>query len=105
MRNQKKVVISDDKEKFFQVEAQLPPQKKKELMVFLRKNVDVFAQSAYEALRVDPNLICHHLNVNPAVVPKNQQPRRSSKEHSKAVKEEVLKLQQAEAIKEVFYPK
>ena len=36
-----KVVINDDKEKFFQVEAQLPSQEKKELMVFLRKNIDV----------------------------------------------------------------
>ena len=39
-------------------------------MVFLRKNIDVFTWSAYEALRVDPNLICHYLNVNPTVVPK-----------------------------------
>ena len=65
-----KVVISDDKDKFFQVRAQLPPQEKEELMVFLRKNIDVFAWSAYEAPRVDPNLICHHLNVNPVVIPK-----------------------------------
>jgi len=38
-----KVVISDDKEKFLQVGAQLPVQEKEELMVFLRKNIDVFA--------------------------------------------------------------
>ena len=69
-----RVVISDDNEKFFQVGAQLPPQEKKEMMVFLRKNIDVFAWSAYEALGVDPNLICHHLNVNLAVVPKKQPP-------------------------------
>ena len=49
-----KDVISDDKDKFFQVRAQLPPQEKEELMVFLRKNIDVFAWSAYEAPRVDP---------------------------------------------------
>ena len=64
-----RVIISDDKEKFFQVRAQLTPQEKEELMVFLRKNIDVFAQSAYEAPGVDPNLICYHLNVNPAVIP------------------------------------
>ena len=71
----------------------MPVQEKEELMVFLKKNIGVFAWSVYEAPGVNPNLICHHLNVNPVVVPKNQQPRRSSKEHSKAVKEEVLKLQ------------
>ena len=98
-----KVVISDDKEKFFQFGAQLPPQKKEEQMVFLRKNIDVFAQSAYEAPGVDPNLICHHLNVNLVVITKKKPPWRSSKKHSEAVKEELLKLNQARAIKEVFY--
>ena len=38
-----KVVIGDDEEKFFQVEVQLPPQEKEELIDFLRKNIDVFA--------------------------------------------------------------
>ena len=68
------VVISDDNKKFFQVGAQLPPQEKEELMVFLRRNIDVFAWSTYEAPGVDPNLICHHLNVNPTVVPRKQPP-------------------------------
>ena len=54
---------------------------------------------------MDPDFICHHLNVNPSVVPKRQPPRRSSKEHSDVVKDEVLKLKWAGAIKEVFYPK
>ena len=64
----------------------------------------MFAWSAYEAPGLDPTPICHHLNVNPTVIPKKQPPRCSSKEHSEAVKEEVLKLKQAGAIKEVFYP-
>ena len=62
-----KVVVRNDLEKFFQVGSQLPPQERKELIEFLRKNVDVFVWSAYEALRVDPNFICHHLNVNPSI--------------------------------------
>ena len=74
------------------------------MVEFLRKNVDVFAWDAYEALGVDPNFICHHLNVNPSVILKRQLPRRPSKEHIEAVKNEVIKLKQAGAIKEVFYP-
>ena len=62
-----------------------------------------FSWSAYEAPGVDPNFICHNLNVNPMVIPKKQPPRHSSKEHAKAVKEEVNKLKLAGAIKEVFY--
>ena len=52
---------------------------------------------------MDPNFICHHLNVNLAVIPKKQPFQRSSKEHSDVVKDEVIKLKQAGAIKEVFY--
>ena len=52
---------------------------------------------------MDPEFICHYLNINPLVVPKKQPPRRPSKEHAEAVREEVAKLKQAGAIKEVFY--
>ena len=64
----------------------------------------MFAWDTYEALRVDPNFICHHLNVNPLIIPERQPPRRPSKEHAEAIKNEVAKLKQAGAIKEVFYP-
>ena len=96
--------ICDDPEKFFQVGAKLPPQEKGELVEFLKKNVDVFAWNAYEAPGVNLSFMCHHLNVNPSITPKKQPPRRSSKEHSDVVKDEVAKLKQAGAIKEVFYP-
>ena len=99
-----KIVVGDDSEKFFQVGFQLPPQEKEELIEFLRRNINVFAWNSYEALGVDPSLIYHYLNVNPYVTPKKQLPRRSSKEHSDAVKDKVTKLKQARAIKEVFYP-
>ena len=97
------IVIDGDPEKFFQVGAQLPPQEKEKLLAFLRRNIDVFAWNAYEALRVDPNFICHHLNVNPTILPRKQPPRHSSKEHSDVVNVEVNKLKQVRAIKEVFY--
>ena len=99
-----KFPIGDDPNKFFQVGAQLPSREKEELVIFLKNNIDVFAWDAYEALRVDPSFICHHLNVNPSVIPRKQPHRRSSKEHSDAVKDEVMKLKRAGAIKEVFYP-
>ena len=97
------MVIDTDPQKFFQVGVQLPPQEKQELIEFLQKNVDVFAWNAYEAPGIDPDFICHHLNVNPSITPRKQPPRRSSKDHYEAVKDEVTKLKQAGAIKEVFY--
>ena len=52
----------------------------------------MFKWNAYKAPRVDPNFICHHLNVNPSVTPKKQPPRRSSKDHSDTVRDDVIKL-------------
>ena len=99
-----RITVGDDPERFFQIGSQLPQQEKEKLVEFLKQNIDVFAWNAYEALGVDPEFICHHLNVNPLIVPKKQPPQRPSKEHAKAVREEVTRLKQAGAIKEVFYP-
>ena len=99
-----KVIIGNDPERFFQVGAQLPLVEKEELIELLRRNVDVFAWDAYEAPGLDPKFICHQLNVNPSVTPKRQPSWRTSNEHVEAVKSEVIKLKQAGAIKEVFYP-
>ena len=98
-------MVSDDLEKFFLIETQLPPQEKGELVEFLRKNIDVFTRNAYEAPGVDSSFIYHHLNVNPSITPKKQSPQRPSKKHADAVKDEVMKLKQTGAIKEVFYLK
>ena len=99
-----KVIVDDDLEKFFQVGAQLPLQEREQLVEFLRKNVDVFAWSTFEAPGVDSSFICHHLNVNPSITPKRQPSWRSSKKHAEADRNEVIKFKQAGAIKEIFYP-
>ena len=99
-----KVVIGDDPEKFFQIGSQLPHQEKEELIEFLKRNIDVFAQNAYEVPGVDPEFIYHHLKVNLLVTPRKQPPQRPSKEHVEAVREEVTRLKQARAIKEICYP-
>ena len=99
-----KVVVGDDPERFFQIGTQMPLVEKEQLVDLLRRNVDVFAWDAYETPGVDPSFICHHLNVNPSITPKRQPLQCPSKEHVEAVKNEVTKLKQAGAIKEVFYP-
>ena len=81
-----KIIIGDNLEKFFQVGSQLPQQEREELVEFLKQNIDVFAWNTYEAPGVDPNFICHHLNVNPLVAPKKQLPRCPSKGHVEAVR-------------------
>ena len=98
-----KVTVGVDPKKFIQIGSQLPHQEKEELIEFFRRNIDVFPWNASEAPRVDPEFICHHLKVNQLIIPRKQPPRRLSKEHAKAVREEVTKLKQARAIKEVFF--
>ena len=90
------MIIGDDLERFFQVGSQLPHREKEELIGFLRKNVDVFTWDSYDAPGIDPNFICHHLNVDPSAIPRKQSSRRPSKDD---IKDEVRKLKQAGAIK------
>ena len=99
-----KVIIGDDLERFFQVGAWLPLQEKEELVELLRKNLDVFAWDTYEIPGLNPEFICHRLNVDPSATPKKQPPRRPSNEHVEVIKSEVVKLKQVGAIKEIFYP-
>ena len=99
-----KIIIGDDPERFFQIGSQLPHHEREDMIEFLKRNIDVFAWNAYEALGVDPKFICHHLKVNPLIPPRKQPPRCPSKEHAEVVRNEVSKLKQAGAIKEVFYP-
>ena len=97
-----KLVIGNTSEKFFQVRAQLPPQEEEELVEFLKRNIDVFAWDVCNAPGINPIFICHHLNVNPSITPKKQSPRRPLREHANAIRDEVVKLKRAGAIKEVF---
>ena len=59
---------------------------KVEALLFLIKNVDVFAWSLYEVPGVDPEFIVHKLNVDLSFPPKKQKPRRSAKEHVEVVR-------------------
>lgn len=99
-----KVLIGICEEQYFQIGSQLPPKEKSELVEFLKANLDVFAWDASDIPGISPELACHRLNVNPEATPRKQPPRRSSDAHTEAVKEEVNRLKQAGAIKEIFYP-
>ena len=53
---------------------------------------------------VDPVVITHRLNVNPSFKPVKKKRRSCAPERQKAINEEVGKLLQAKAIREVEYP-
>ena len=90
-----------DENRSFQVGARMSDKDRVEMLLLLVQNVDVFAWSPYEVLGVDPVFIVHRLNVDPLFPPNKQKPSRSIKEHIEAVKQEVKRLKEAGAIKEI----
>ena len=75
-----------------------------DLAGFLRMNQDVFTWSHEDMPGIDPLVIVHRLNVNPASSPIRQKKRVFAQERDKAVAEEVRKLLEAGFIREVYYP-
>uniref|UniRef100_A0A2N9IUZ7 Uncharacterized protein n=1 Tax=Fagus sylvatica TaxID=28930 RepID=A0A2N9IUZ7_FAGSY len=77
---------------------------KSRLLTLLNKYQDVFAWTPYEAPGVDPEFVCHELNVSPEYKPVVQKARRTAPQHAEAVREEVERLLKIGAIREVLYP-
>ena len=95
--------ILPDENRSFQVEARMSDKDRVKILLLLVPNIDVFTWSPYEVLGVDLEFIVHKLNVDPLFPPKKQKPMRSAKEHVEAVKQEVKRLKEIGAIKEVFF--
>ena len=70
----------------------------------LKQNKDVFAWKQADMGGIDPAIITHRLNVGPSFKPVKKKRRRFAPERQKAINEEVGKLLQAGAIREVEYP-
>ena len=67
-------------------------------------NQDVFAWSHKDMSGIDPSVIVHRLNMNPASSPIRQKKRVFTQERDKVIVEEVKKLLEADFIREVHYP-
>ena len=74
------------------------------LIHFLRQNKDVFVWKQEDTGGIDPTIITHRLNLNPSFKPVKQKRRSFAPERQKTINEEVGKLLQAGAIREVEYP-
>ena len=74
------------------------------LIHFLRQNKDVFAWKQEDMGGINPAIITHRLNISPSFKPVKQKRRSFALERQKEINEEVGKLLQAGAIREVEYP-
>ena len=98
------VQLDDDPEHLAYIGSQLAEDLKSLLTHFLRQNKDVFAWKQADMGGIDPKVITHRLNVSPSFKPVKQKRRSFAPERQKAITEEVRKLLQAGAIREVEYP-
>ena len=70
----------------------LSPQTKKEIVSFLKDNLDLFAWSHEDMPGILADIIQHHLNVDPEKKPVQQRRRVLAHERNKAVMDKVDKL-------------
>ena len=87
-----------------QIGTSLNLQTKKEIINFLKGNLDVFAWRIENMPSIPANIIQHRLNVDPKKKPVQQRMRVFTLERNKAVMDEVNKLLATNFIREVYYP-
>ena len=98
------VSLDDNPEHLAYIGSKLAEDLKSLLTQFLRQNRYVFAWKQSDMGGIDPTVITHILNTNPSFKPVKQKRRSFAPERQKAINEEVSKLLQAGAIREVEYP-
>ena len=98
------VSLDDDPEHLTYIGLKLAKDLKSLLTQFLRQNKDVFPWKQADMGEIDPTVITHRLNTNPSFKPVKQKRRSFAPERQKAINEEVGKLLQTGAIREVEYP-
>ena len=98
------VSLDDDPEHLAYIGSKLAKDLKSLLTQFLRQNRDIFTWKQADMGGIDPTVITHRLNTSPSFKPFKQKRRSFAPERQKAINEEVGKLLQAGAIREVEYP-
>ena len=98
------VSLDDDPEHLAYIGSKLVEDLKILLTHFLRQNRDVFAWKQADMGGLDPTVITHRLNVSLSFKQVKQKRRSFGPKRQKAINEEVSKLLQAGAIRDVEYP-
>ncbi|XP_074373631.1 uncharacterized protein LOC141713979 [Apium graveolens] len=97
-------VDKNDPSRVLKVGSQLDDEMRGSLARFLIANLDVFAWSHSDMIGIDPEVMCHRLNILPNCKGIRQKRRPVSGERAIALKEEVDRLLEVGLIKESFYP-
>ena len=99
------VVISEDHpQKILKIGTRLEPCHRAELIAFLRARLTIFAWSVHDLVGINPQVITHHLAVDPACTPVLQKRRAIAPERNQIVNNEVDRLLSASHIRPILYP-
>ena len=98
------VPLDDDLEHLAYIYSKLAEDLRSPLTHLLRQNEDFFAWKQAYMGEIDPTIITHRLNVSPSFKSVKKKRRSFAPERKKAINEEVGKLLQVGAIREVEYP-
>ncbi|XP_074342943.1 uncharacterized protein LOC141680681 [Apium graveolens] len=94
----------NDPSKVLKIGSNLSPDLREDLAQFLRRNLDVFAWSHSDMIGIDPNVMCHRLNLDSKKKGVRQKRRLISGERAETLREEVDRLMEAGLIREAFCP-
>ena len=97
------VQLGDQPKHLVYIGSKLEKDIRSSLIHFLEQNMGVFSWKQEDMGGVDPAVITHRLNIDPSFKPVKQKRRSFAPERQKAINEEVDKLLQAKAIREVEY--
>ena len=99
------IQLDDHPEHLVYIGSKLAEEVRSLLIHFLKQNMEVFAWKQEDMGGTDPTVITHSVNASPSFKPIKQKRRSFALERQKVINEEVDKLLQANAIREVEYPK
>ena len=87
-----------------QIDFSLSSEEETKIIIILRENINLFAWKPTDMPNVDPNIVCHHPALDPAIKLIAQRKRKEGEEKRKVVEDEFKKLMKANFIKEIRYP-
>ncbi|KAL0427118.1 UNVERIFIED_CONTAM: hypothetical protein Slati_2886600 [Sesamum latifolium] len=91
-------------DKTTRISSHLGEEAKKEIILCLQCNADIFAWTPQDLEGIDPQVITHHLNIDPNCKPVKQKKRHFGPEKDKIIQTEVNKLMTAGHIEEIQFP-
>ncbi|KAL0440400.1 UNVERIFIED_CONTAM: hypothetical protein Slati_2523000 [Sesamum latifolium] len=88
-------IILGNPDKTTRIGARLGEEAKKEITLCLQRNADIFAWTPQDLEGIDPQVITHHLNIDPNCKSVKQKKRHFGPENDKIIQAEVNKLRAA----------